>query len=242
MQYPWCLGVGTGDRGPVIGFEGVMEKTEYLVLSKKPYSETSLLVFGLSPDCGRLDFIAKGARRYGGKKFPVLDVFRCFSVQYASSKNSLKTWREADLETDFAVLAQDTETYRSACWLAGFALANCLPEQPVPRFYQALKNAFGYLTQLVLNAKQAGQSEDAGGRRAAAVVACLIVFLDESGLLPEETVRVDLPAPRRIIETAEKDFSKLPRLEMEQWRDLYRQQVRWLREGHCVVPPTGYKQ
>ena len=46
------------------------EKTFYIILRKIPYQESSLIVSGLSPDFGRLDFLLKGARGTGAKKFP----------------------------------------------------------------------------------------------------------------------------------------------------------------------------
>ena len=50
---------------------GALLHTQYLVLAKRPYQESALLLSGISPDCGRLELIAHGARKIEGKKMPV---------------------------------------------------------------------------------------------------------------------------------------------------------------------------
>ena len=46
------------------------EKTTYIILRKIPFQDSSLIVSGLSPEFGRLDFLLRGARGTGAKKFP----------------------------------------------------------------------------------------------------------------------------------------------------------------------------
>ena len=38
------------------------EKTTYIILRKIPFQDSSLIVSGLSPEFGRLDFLLRGAR------------------------------------------------------------------------------------------------------------------------------------------------------------------------------------
>ena len=45
-------------------------ETVCLILRHTPFQESSLIVSGISPDAGRLDFLLKGARGLGKKKFP----------------------------------------------------------------------------------------------------------------------------------------------------------------------------
>ena len=216
-----------------------MAKTLFLMLRKKPYSETSLVVAGISPDCGRLDFLAKGARRYGGRKFSEVDIFRCFTVQYRVSRSGLHTWCEADLEYDFSALARSSAAYRSACWLARFALANNMPEHGCPRFFRALLTAFERLAASGRFPSPDGDgNQDALCERAAAMVAPLLVFLAENGWLPEPEGKTWGQEIDDIAGAAE-DAGRLPPLNIIRWRQVYRQVERWLRDSHCIVPKTG---
>jgi DNA repair protein RecO len=56
--------------------------TEVIILRKIPYSETSLIVYTLSPEYGRLDFMIRGARQISKKALPEIDIFRKFKIEF----------------------------------------------------------------------------------------------------------------------------------------------------------------
>ena len=39
--------------------------TQFLVLEKRPYRESALIIRGVSPDCGRASFVVHGAQKIG---------------------------------------------------------------------------------------------------------------------------------------------------------------------------------
>lgn len=211
-------------------------------MRKKPYSESSLLVRGISPQIGRLDFLVKGGRAIGGKKYPLLDIFRVYLVQFRKNpRGGLQTWREADLLNDFGAVAGKRDTYHASCWLASFALDNIPDDHSCERFYQALTAAFARMA-----ASAGGNSEiktDLELINAAAVVGCLFVFLRENGLLPE---KLDLPKhsvlPSQLIEMAEAGFNDPPSLEYSQWIELYSFAARILRKSDYIIPKVGKTQ
>ncbi len=90
-------------------------ETRFLILRKTPFSETSLIVGGISPEFGQLHFLVRGARKLSKRSFPVADLFRVLQVKYApSNKGTLYTWRCADLEASYSDVAQSTATYTTA--------------------------------------------------------------------------------------------------------------------------------
>ena len=62
-------------------------QTDYIILRKIPFQESSLVVSGISPDYGRLDFLLKGARSAGGKKFPYAGLFRELQVEFQDNRS-----------------------------------------------------------------------------------------------------------------------------------------------------------
>ena len=103
----------------------VYRETVCLVLRHTPYQESSLIVSGISPDAGRLDFLLKGARGLGKKKFPELGLFREVSLKYRPPERSstLFSVREIELRTVFDSIANHTENYLTACDLSAFLRA-----------------------------------------------------------------------------------------------------------------------
>ncbi len=209
-------------------------KCDFLVLRKRPYAETSLLLSGISPERGKIDFIARGALRHGRRQSTPIDLFRHFRVQYSASASGLHTWREADPISDFSPLARSTEAFRTACWLARFALDNSSPDNPCPAFFQALLNSFSRLRELGIKRSRPGATE-LTGQRAAATVGALLIFLEENGLLPEKNDPAAIRNSALIMESASQP-NRLPELTPESWRQAFRQTVACLRQGHCTIP------
>ncbi|OPZ28426.1 MAG: DNA repair protein RecO [Lentisphaerae bacterium ADurb.BinA184] len=150
-------------------------RTEFLVLRKTPYAESSLILAGLSPDVGQVHFIVRGGRRIERRSLPVADLFRALSVEYVPGRSELYTWRRAEVVADWGGVAHVMPAYEAACRLAAFTLANLPSHAPCPRYYRALVTALQRLA-------------DSANRPSAAVataeVGTGLVYLDENGLLP----------------------------------------------------------
>jgi DNA repair protein RecO len=144
--------------------------TEFIVLKKLPFKESSLIVSGLSPEYGRLDFLIKGAVRYTKRKFPEVDIFRILEVKYSLSKTGMQSLYKCDMLRDFDSLASNTEIYMAACSAAGFILKNTRQDMPVEELYAAMK----FFLENAVNS--------ASGFRTDFPVK--LVYLHENGLFP----------------------------------------------------------
>ncbi len=148
-------------------------ETTGLVLRKTPYSETSLIFVLLTRDRGQVHLIAKGALKQGKTRFPAVDLLRLIQVSYRPGKSGLHTAREVELIEDFSRIAAVPGHFRTAMWLARFALQNSVEEDPAAQLFQALHCAFTRL---------------AGPKLESCVPVYLGVMLsalDEHGLLPD---------------------------------------------------------
>lgn len=151
-------------------------ETDCIILSKQPYRESALLAGAISPDAGRLDFVAHGAQSVSGKKFPVIDLFQELSIEYSSSeKSSLGTLVSAELKRDFSGLAEHPRHLLFAGKIARFLLDNTQPDLPLPLTFDTFEHVLSHLT---------GQEEIPWSLTQAAVL-FKAVFLYENGLLPE---------------------------------------------------------
>ena len=64
------------------------ERTTGLILRTRPLTETSLIVQWLTPDCGRLSTVAKGARRPKSPFQGKLDIFYLADFSFHRSRRS----------------------------------------------------------------------------------------------------------------------------------------------------------
>ncbi|MFO7821449.1 MAG: recombination protein O N-terminal domain-containing protein [Lentisphaeria bacterium] len=209
-------------------------ETDFLVLRKTDYSETSLIIAGVTPDQGQLHFLGRGARRLGGKSFPVADLFRVLRLIYRPGKSDLYTWQNAEVVRDFSSLATDINAYNAACWLAGFTLRNTAGDHPMPGFYGALLLA---LERLQKAAAHHGEVEK---YTMLIPVACvLMVYLDENGLLPDYRDKPDQRKRRDALLAAGEGKGEIPRVSSLTWKKLFNWQKRILEWNECALPPTG---
>ncbi len=79
--------------------------TQFIVLKKTPYMESSLIISGISPFYGRIDLIIKGARKITRKSSPEVDLFRLFNIQFADKGKSLLSPLVIEYVRDFDKLA-----------------------------------------------------------------------------------------------------------------------------------------
>ena len=152
--------------------------TQLIVLSKQSYRESSLLLAGLSPDCGRLSLVANGAQKLSAKNFPAVDLFRELEVEFDDGgKSDLHTARRLEIATEFDAIAADPRHFRMAGRIGSFLLKNAVPNVPLPYTNDAFKSV---LSQLCTPSGTPGCWN---------MVQCSVViktaYLYENGLLPE---------------------------------------------------------
>lgn len=148
-------------------------QTTCIVLRHTPFQESSLIVSGISPDAGRLDFLVKGARGCGKKKFPELGLFRELSVKYRppDRKSTLFSVRDLELLTISDSIALRTENYFAACNLAAFLTANTRPMLESVQSYRAFRTLLAHYS--VQDGTEPWQ------------MLVKLAFLSENGLIPE---------------------------------------------------------
>ena len=169
--------------------------TRFLVLRKTAYSETSLIVAGLSPDHGQLHFLVRGGRRIGKKQSPVADLFRILDITFRPRHSGLLTWSSAELDDDFTAIAANYPAFDTACKIAKFALTNCPENDPQPRFFHAVATALARLCE------PRKSSENCELRKIQTDVA--VAYLAENGLLPDTRTVDSLDQANRILRDAE---------------------------------------
>jgi DNA repair protein RecO (recombination protein O) len=92
-----------------------IEKTEALVLRRTDYSNTSLIVSLYTRDHGRVEVIAKGARRETSPFHAVLDLANHVqAVYYRHTHGAIHTLSECYLMNDFHGVRQDLFTFYAA--------------------------------------------------------------------------------------------------------------------------------
>ncbi|MBQ9337809.1 MAG: recombination protein O N-terminal domain-containing protein [Lentisphaeria bacterium] len=148
-------------------------RTDYIILRKIPFQESSLVVSGLSPDYGRLDFLLKGARGSGAKKFPYAGLFRELSVEFRENPTGtgLLYLKLHEPKGNFDRIAEQPENYLKICTWVRFLLKHTRPMMEFRQTYEALRLVLSRLCT------------PAGGDFELA--AAELVFLHESGFVPE---------------------------------------------------------
>lgn len=156
------------------------EKTFCIILRLIPYREKSLIVNTFTKDHGRIDLMLKGGRSVTAKHYPSAGLFRVFFLSFAlkdgknpssSSSSDIFNPREMEYITSFDSIARHTENYLLLCDFASFLLKHTAPFLVLPRTYEAL----------FLLLKRATEKEECSFEANCAK----LVFLEESGLLPE---------------------------------------------------------
>ncbi len=205
-------------------------RTDFLVLRKTPFQETSLILAGVTPRHGQLRLMARGAKRVGRRQFPVLDLFRRVSVCCRAGRGELWSLREVELLDDYSALVVDLNAYRTAGWLAKFALANVLSGVEHPDFFEALLSSYGRLARARDGPLPSGTVCDA------AVVGALTTYLHEAGWL-DSYERDSSTADRcRLLLGMARGQSGVPALDAETWTRLRGWLRRLLQQAECHLP------
>ena len=116
-------------------------ETEYIVLRKQEYGDRSLIVSGISPDYGRLDFMLRGAVGGVKRSYPAVDIFRLMHVTFVPGDDSMGRLKSVELIENFDAIAQDYPAYETAVWIATFSLLNVMPMLQQPLYSNAVEVA-----------------------------------------------------------------------------------------------------
>ncbi len=157
----------------------LMLRTRYMILRKTPFQESGLIVAGISPDYGRLDFLWKGGRRIGAKKFPEAGLFREFAIEFRDPGNrsgGLLGMSSCEMIVLHDRIAGDLENYLAVCEQASFLLRHSRPMLEMPLVYGAFRNMLFHLEGVEGSSRYFWQ------------MLVKLVFLHEGGLIPEERV------------------------------------------------------
>ena len=123
-----------------------METSNAILLRKRKFSDTSLIVSWCTESLGCIDTVAKGARRpksvFGGK----LDLFFEAEIQIKRSRrSSLHTLTEAVLRNPFAGIRESYRRTQTASYFVELVEISTAPEHPAPELFELLRRAFGFL-------------------------------------------------------------------------------------------------
>ena len=114
-------------------------RAETICLRVQDYMESSKLVTLYSPEQGRVNCIARGARRLKSKFGAALDLFAVSRViYYWRETTSLYNLSDAELVRPFPPLAQLPERFLAAEQMAEFVLRTAQPHDPHPDVYRLL--------------------------------------------------------------------------------------------------------
>ena len=114
-------------------------RAEAICLRVQDYMESSKLVTLYSPEQGKVNCIARGARRLKSKFGAALDLFAVSRViYYWRETTSLYNLSDAELVRPFPPLAQLPERFLAAEQMAEFVLRTAQPHDPHPDVYRLL--------------------------------------------------------------------------------------------------------
>lgn len=123
-----------------------METTSAILLRKRNFSDTSLIVSWCTESLGCIQTVAKGARRtktpFAGK----LDLFFETEIQVARSrKSNLHTLTEVALRNTFVGIRQNYRRTQTAAYFVELIELCTERDHHEPELFVLLRRAFGYL-------------------------------------------------------------------------------------------------
>ena len=196
-----------------------LETTNVIILRKMPYKESSLILGTLSAEFGKIDLIAKGARKLSKKHFPAFDLFREVQVTFPhNGKDNLHNATNAELIQSNDALANIPENFETASKIADFILKNSAPDLPSPLVYDAMRN-------ILRNWALQGDKQEFPWTSQQCSVIIKTSYLYENGLLPDlgEPTNKQAYNQQQIIESIIESGNEgipLPKLDNDWWQQL----------------------
>ncbi len=189
----------------------MIASSQFIVLAKRPYRESALLLDGASPDYGRLSLVLHGGQKSSGGAFPAADLYRELEVEFREDeKSTLHTAGSVELLTSFDAVAEDTRAYLMAGRIASFLLKNLPHGIPQPYTYDSLRSVLCRLS---------GQDGEGEWSLEQCAVVLKTAYLYENGLLPEGSGEQQRNFLENLV-AAGIDNSELPSCDPGYWRRL----------------------
>ena len=123
-----------------------MESTKAILLRKRKFSDTSLIVSWCTESFGCIQTVAKGARRAKSPFAGKLDLFFEAEIQIARSrKSNLHTLTEVVLKNPFGGIRQNYLRTQTAAYFVELIEICTERDHHEPELFALLRRAFGYL-------------------------------------------------------------------------------------------------
>jgi DNA repair protein RecO (recombination protein O) len=123
-----------------------MESTVAILLRKRTFSDTSLIISWCTDSLGCIQTVAKGARRAKSPFAGKLDLFFEAEIQIARSrKSSLHTLTEVVLRNPFAGIRSNYRRTQTAAYFVELIEICTERDHHEPELFSLLRRAFGYL-------------------------------------------------------------------------------------------------
>lgn len=124
----------------------MIERAHGLILRTRPFTETSLIVNWLTPECGRISTVAKGARRTKSPFRGKLDLFYEVEFSFTRARRSeLHLLNEATLQDAHEPLRHDLAYLQQASYCAGLIEQTTETGTPLPEIYELMRGFLGAL-------------------------------------------------------------------------------------------------
>ncbi len=124
------------------------ESATGLILRTRPLTETSLIVNWLTPNLGRIQTVAKGARRPKSNFRGKLDLFYLADFSFQRSRRSeLHALREVSLRETHNQLRNELSALQQAAYAVTLIEQTTETETPLPRVYELLVEFLHHLTR-----------------------------------------------------------------------------------------------
>lgn len=125
-----------------------VETTAAILLRKRKFSDTSLIVSWCTESLGCIQTVAKGARRAKSPFAGKLDLFFETEIQIARSrKSNLHTLTEVELKKTFPGIRQNYLRAQTAAYFVELIELCTERDHHEPELFALLQRAFGYLDQ-----------------------------------------------------------------------------------------------
>ena len=85
-------------------------KTEGLVIKKTPFGEADFLMRAFTKDFGKMDILAKGARKTASKLNPHLDILNHIRMQFVKNGERIPTLMDAEIIAKYDDWFSDADT------------------------------------------------------------------------------------------------------------------------------------
>ncbi len=164
-----------------------IETASGLILRTRPLTETSLIIYWLTPTFGRIATVAKGARRPKSPFAGKLDLFYAADFSFSRSlRSDLHNLREVKLHETHGAIRQEIGKLQQAAYAANFLEQTTETETPLPEIFALVRAFLKALCELKPSSHN--------------IFALELKLLHELGLAPDITETRLTPGTKKITE------------------------------------------